>query len=145
MNTKEYNHQYYLNYRERIKQGVKTYAKLNPEKIKEQDYGNIKRWNKTVKGKWSNVRSRSKFQKRVCNLTLSQMESLISEGCFYCGKNLLEETGYSLDRIDNSQDYTFANVLPCCSKCNHTRGENHSVDEIQVMILALLEYQDKEK
>ena len=73
-------------------------------------------------------------------ITFSQYENLISQGCYYCGNSLLSVTGYSLDRINSKGSYTFNNVLPCCGFCNRTKSDNLTVEQAQVMIHALLEY-----
>ena len=69
------------------------------------------------------------------SLTLEDYTQEISQGCFYCGKGLLNHVGTCLDRIDNSKGYTLDNVLPCCGICNQTRNEHWSVEETQAMIL----------
>jgi len=50
------------------------------------------------------------------NLTKQQFELLINKDCAYCGKAPNKYNG--VDRVDNSQGYTYENVVPCCSICN---------------------------
>lgn len=57
------------------------------------------------------------------NLPYSYYEDLINLGCSYCGESLLEETGYSLDRVDNNRGYIYDNVTPCCKTCNQAKGK----------------------
>jgi len=54
------------------------------------------------------------------NLTKDFIESLIKDGCLYCGeKNLL----MTLDRIDNFKGHTKENVKPACFRCNYLRRD----------------------
>lgn len=54
---------------------------------------------------------------------------LVSKGCFYCGRNLLNLTGTSLDKINVDKGYTVGNVLPCCGDCNTIRMNILTVEE----------------
>lgn len=54
-----------------------------------------------------------------------EYDNLLKMGCHYCGKDLKDETGYCLDRLDSNKGYTLHNVVPCCKQCNygkHTMG-----------------------
>jgi hypothetical protein len=54
------------------------------------------------------------------------MELLISQDCFYCGRQIKEgnlkkriEGNYNgVDRVDSSKSYTLENCVPCCKNCN---------------------------
>lgn len=68
---------------------------------------------------WEARRS-DKLRGRVCDLTKEEVESLIAEGCRYCGESQLRMT---LDRIDNSKGHTKSNVVPACIRCNYARRD----------------------
>lgn len=51
-----------------------------------------------------------------------EYESLLNVGCHYCGKEVLSENGYCLDRVDSSKGYTLHNVVACCKICNFAKG-----------------------
>lgn len=87
----------------------------------------------------------AKDSKRVWSLTYEEYLQIIHEPCHYCGKNLLEESGYHLDRIDNAKGYTLDNVLPCCWECNRLRGNQLTVLEMEVVAKTLLQFRNKKK
>lgn len=51
-----------------------------------------------------------------------EYENLLNLGCHYCGKELVSESGYCLDRINSKKGYTLHNVVPCCKTCNMAKG-----------------------
>lgn len=46
----------------------------------------------------------------------------IKIGCSYCGKDVLQEKGYCLDRVDSKKGYYPDNVCVCCKRCNMAKG-----------------------
>jgi len=52
------------------------------------------------------------------NLTVEEVNRIISNSCSYCGEDKLKIT---LDRKDNSIGHTINNVVPCCIRCNMIR------------------------
>lgn len=54
------------------------------------------------------------------DLSLEEVECLISNSCQYCGETELMMT---LDRIDNSMGHLKSNVIPCCIRCNLLRRD----------------------
>ena len=53
------------------------------------------------------------------DLEVEFVQTLIAEGCRYCGE---QDLRISLDRIDNTRPHNKANVVPCCIRCNYLRG-----------------------
>lgn len=51
-----------------------------------------------------------------------EYENLLNLGCHYCGKDVLKENGYCLDRIDNDKGYTLFNCVACCKVCNRAKS-----------------------
>lgn len=78
--------------------------------------------------------------KHEFTLDLECYSKLIILGCFYCKDSLIEKTGISLDRIDNTTGYTPINVLPCCGICNKIRNEFLTVAETVQAIDAIIKY-----
>lgn len=61
----------------------------------------------------------SKFN-RDMDLTVEFIQSLIKDGCSYCGNSEIRMT---LDRINNQVGHIQTNVVPACIRCNYIRGE----------------------
>lgn len=53
------------------------------------------------------------------DLTAEFVRSKIAMGCVYCGAT---EMRITLDRIDNALARNQSNIVPCCIRCNYTRG-----------------------
>jgi hypothetical protein len=68
---------------------------------------------------------------------------ILNKNCHYCNKTLLDETGSSLDRINNNLGYEINNVLPCCGNCNKIRGHRLTKEEMEVAMKAVLEFRSK--
>lgn len=93
-----------------------------------------------LRTKFLQAKADTKARKLEFKLTYEFLIDLWHEGCFYCKSNLLKETGISADRIDNDIGYLPSNVLPCCGRCNKIRGDNLTVDEMQIAMNAILTF-----
>jgi hypothetical protein len=79
-------------------------------------------------------------QKRglVFDLPLDLTLILLSSKCFYCGaapSSVAVRNGCygtftynGIDRLDNTQGYTFGNSVSCCTDCNFKKGKQHVRD-----------------
>lgn len=89
---------------------------------KEKHANAMQSYFRTSKGRHVQLKSKSKQKGIPCSLTLEQYEEIISDPfCSYCCE-LLPETGYSVDRLDNSLGYTLENCVACCFTCNSRKG-----------------------
>lgn len=70
-------------------------------------------YHRSIRGRYAYYKSNSKIRGREFTITFEQFESIVNQECFYCG-----ESGYGIDRIDNSKGYIIDNILSCCSMCN---------------------------
>ena len=61
-----------------------------------------------------------RLEGRGNDLSKEFIQSMISNGCAYCGETELKMT---LDRKDNSIGHTRDNVTPCCIRCNYIRRD----------------------
>ena len=57
----------------------------------------------------------------VFDLNEEQVTALIRSACLYCGAPADPTNG--IDRRDNSEGYTAANAVPCCSMCNYAKRD----------------------
>jgi len=85
------------------------------------------------------------------NLSDEYAISLMHKPCFYCGrfdnrKNYKLDEYFRLngiDRVDNSQNYTENNCVPCCRSCN-LRKKDFSIKDMK-KILNFLGYSIKKE
>ena len=81
-----------------------------------------------------NYKRHDRDANRICDLTEKWLEdNICSKPCTYCGSTV----SVGADRIDNSKGHTMDNVLPCCRRCNITRMNRFSVDEMKLLGPAL--------
>lgn len=79
---------------------------------------------------------RNRDYKRRLDFDISReflIDAIMNKECYYCGTR--EKIG--LDRVDNKKGHTENNVVPCCHRCNVTRGNNFSVEEFLVISKAI--------
>lgn len=76
----------------------------------------IKRYRRSVKGKYSRYKKNSKSIGRVFALSFEEFSNILSQPCFYCG-----EGSYGIDRKNNNEGYTLNNSLPACWICNRMK------------------------
>lgn len=69
------------------------------------------------------------------NLTSDQFYEIATQRCTYCGADT--GTGSGLDRVDVSKGYDVSNVLPCCGRCNMTRGSRWTPSQMRTMMASL--------
>ena len=118
----------------------KCYIKRFRRTHREQENEKGKNFKKTLKGLITQAKAEAKKRGLLFEIPPNIFEKLRNKPCFYCSKPLENKYGCGLDRIDNSKNYVLGNVIPCCPTCNVTRGNNYTVQEMRVMIKALLEY-----
>lgn len=67
-------------------------------------------------------------------LTFEQYVGLTNGACCRYCKNALPPEGSGVDRIDPSQSYAIANLVPCCGFCNFTKSGIWSFKEMVEVI-----------
>lgn len=79
-----------------------------------------------------------KAAKRGIEVTfnLKSYIKLIERACFYCS-GPLPDIGYGLDRKDASKDYTWENVVPCCTGCNVLKSDTLTPEQTLKMVATL--------
>lgn len=91
------------------------------------------RYNRKPRARYSKMKSLAKTRGIPFEIELSVYETLAMLPCFYClGK--LPETGYGIDRLENSKGYVLGNVVPCCTRCNSMKSDKLSASEMKAMV-----------
>lgn len=90
--------------------------------------------------RFEKLKFKCKSENRELSISRQQFVDLLAKPCIYCNKSLLNETGCALDRLDNTKDYTFTNVVPCCGSCNQIRNIHLTHDEMKVAMAAVVEF-----
>jgi hypothetical protein len=111
---------------------TEEYNKNNVDKLTES----YRRFAKTTKGKYNQLKRKAKSSKRALDITFEQYCDLIQNPCHYCG-GVLPDFGYGLDRTNNLLDYTLDNVVTYCKECNLIKGHWLSYNETVIVIKAL--------
>lgn len=83
-----------------------------------------------IKTRISKLKSSAKARNIKLKLMDYEYENLLKLGCHYCGKNVLEENGTCLDRVDSNSGYVLHNVVPCCKICNRAKSDMDFVNFI---------------
>jgi len=115
----------------------KQYAKINKEKLKKY----YDERNKTLKGRFSILKSASKKRNKELAITFDQYSEEVIKPCFYCQDYFRKNevgTGCGLDRVDNTKGYLIDNIVSCCAHCNYLKGEIYSQSQTIAMVNALI-------
>ena len=116
----------------------------NPKRVRRQARAYCKGYRKTKAWRFLKGKHWTKSIGRGWLLNRKEYSDLLDKPCYYCGSSLENEMGWSLDRIDNKDDYILHNVLPCCGKCNRIKGTQLSVEEMKYAMNKLLKTSSKE-
>jgi len=104
------------------------WSSLNEEQKKKRKEI-MQKYAKTNKGRA--VMLRAAYRKiDACDMTTNEVAAIISQPCTYC-QTTVEPRG--LDRIDNQKPHIKGNVLPACGRCNVTRGDRFTSEEMLVI------------
>ncbi len=125
-------------YRQQNKDKISVSRKKLYNKNREIERSKSRLLATTLTGRFRSGKSSAKSVGREWTITKEQHADLLSNPCFYC-KKPLNPTGSGLDRKDNSIDYHYFNVVPCCKRCNSSKGEWFTHKQFLVMMTALLE------
>ena len=110
--------------------------KVNAERMKEvyaTEDGQKKEHDKrrTARSRYSHGACNARRRGKVFTLTFEEYQVLVASLCKYCNNSIADETGLSLDRIEDGRGYETGNVNPCCKKCNRIRAKSMSAEEFE--------------
>lgn len=89
-------------------------------------------------GRYRDFKARAARLGRKFRMSKRTYKRMILDGCYYCGKELLTETGGSIDRVNNdNRGYTTQNSVACCKDCNYVKSKVLSADETLLAIEAV--------
>lgn len=153
-----YNTEYQKRYNKKNKKLRIIYSRNYYRKNKKECLKRTTKYNKSEKGIITRRKSlrtpKNKYRRakydimregKAFHISKKQYIAIITKPCHYCCKNLEDEYGRNLDRINNNKGYYVDNVLSCCGNCNKTRSNLYTVEETKVMITALIEYRKIQK
>ena len=123
-----YEREYYLKNRKRLREQQEQYYTQNKEKLQEEHRSYYQTNREKIlleratskKGRYKNYIWNAKTRGYAFELTYDQFITFWQLPCYYC-KQSVDTIG--LDRLDNAQDYSLANVVPCCTSCNKAKLE----------------------
>lgn len=99
----------------------KAKRKKYRETHKEEERERRKKYDITVRGRYSIYKQNAKQRNIQFDITVEEFDEITQQPCTYCGGFNGECNGikYSgVDRINSSQGYIKLNAIPCCETCN---------------------------
>ena len=85
-------------------------------------------WEKRPLQRYNSYKRKASRRGLLFDMSFSDFKSLIGEACFYCASR---SDGVGLDRVDGSQGYSMANVVPACGPCNMGRNTQLQKDFLE--------------
>lgn len=110
---------------EKILKEIKETKRINEKFISQKS--NETQINNKIRTKLSFYRSTDKHKGRSNDLTLEWYKrNIYNKECIYCGS----KKNVGCDRIDNTKGHLQSNCVPCCARCNLTRANRFSYEEM---------------
>lgn len=103
-----------------------------------------KKHSREISRRFKKLKFKCTFENKTLNISLEQYTDLLNKPCFYCKKSILNETGCSLDRLDNSIGYNLDNVVTCCGSCNQIKNIHLTHQEMIIAMEAVLNFRERE-
>ena len=127
----DYNKQYRKDNEVYLKEYDKQYYIENKEKIKLLSQSPEKRF--------LIAKRKAKQRNQIFDLSFEQwIEKIKDKKCYYCSREL-NLTGIGLDRKNGNNGYLVENVVPCCKRCNETFMNNYSFEEKLILAKSIRE------
>lgn len=76
-----------------------------------------------LKNRISLLKSSAKARGIEVRIMDYEYENLLDLGCHYCGKNVKNDNGTCLDRVNSDKGYVLSNVVACCRRCNVAKND----------------------
>lgn len=118
--------------------------KRNKNKMRAYQAEYSRKTRSNVRYRWTRIKARANKEGRKFRISFDSYKQMINNGCYYCGTDLSQEKGGSLDRVNNdNRNYTTLNVVPCCINCNHLKNYQLTKDETLYVVKQLKKYRKK--
>jgi hypothetical protein len=119
------------NYRRRqIENNKEKYLETNALVAKQWRRNNVEKCQQNAELHKNNIEFQYKvyihsaeYRKIQMCLSFEDYKSIAQNPCHYCGKENEKRKFHGIDRMDNKQNYTVGNCVPCCSVCNYMKGQ----------------------
>lgn len=102
-------------------------------------------YEKDIRTKASKMIAQYKLKDKKKGLTsdvdINFLVDFFKKDCAYCGT----QYKIGLDRINNNIGHLKSNCIPACYRCNVTRGDNFSVDEMMVLGKIIIKIDEQRK
>ena len=112
-------------------------ARLEVKKYAEKRKACIKRFRKTTRGRFDNLRGNASARGIPLLVSFQEYEILIKNHCYYCGR---ENDTKGLDRVDYNIGYEINNVVSCCGQCNLAKHVKTKSQFIEMCLLVAERY-----
>jgi len=121
------------NYRKKqIENNEEKYLEENAQFAKQWRLNNVEKCKENNENKKNNIACQYKVyiqsaahRKIQMCLSFEEYQNIARNPCYYCGKVNEIRQFHGIDRMDNTNNYTIENCVPCCSICNYMKGELH--------------------
>jgi hypothetical protein len=123
---------YWVKNKEELSEYNKKYYNNNQEVISKRD----RQYKLDPKNRFKKCITYSKRRGLEWNITLELYLKLCELPCFYC-ERVTENSGYGLDRLDNSKGYFIENDVPCCRDCNVIKSDILTSTELLFIVKCL--------
>lgn len=94
--------------------------------------------------KYKEYKARAKRKETVFTITKEEGHKLMTEKCFYCGKQGTVDDSNGIDRWQNEEGYTLNNSVPCCWPCNRAKSVGTAEEFIELCRKVTKEWENKE-
>jgi 5-methylcytosine-specific restriction endonuclease McrA len=125
--------------KEKIAAASKAYRQAHGKELYE-------RHKHSLRTRWSRLKARARRLGRKFRIAYETYVKMIEDGCYYCGADLMNAVGGSLDRVNNNNyNYTTKNVVACCTDCNNLKNYQLTKDETVYVVKSLKRYRKANK
>ncbi len=140
--TKEKQATYHKQYRATHEETLKAKSKAYRDAHKAEAAAASAAYQKRRSQQFTRLKISARERDLSVSLTFDEFVYLRNLPCEYCDSTL-PDSGYCMDRKDNSEGYILDNVVPCCPSCNTIKGHSLSYDEMKALMFNRLSVEQR--